>query len=190
MMNFFIQLDQELFLYLNRLGNQTWDSTMVFITGKWSWIPLYFLIIGGLITHFRQKAIVILLVIALTITVSDRFSSGFMKPTVKRLRPCQVFKKKNKVRILVYCGRYGFISSHASNTFALAFILSFVLRHTKYHRIISLGCFLWAFVVSYSRIYVGVHYPGDIFFGALAGLLWAFIICKIAQKYQVMPFYP
>jgi len=184
-----ITFDHELFLYLNSLGNETWDSTMIFITGKWSWVPFYLLIIAGLMYRFRKKTIPILVAIALTITISDRFSSGFMKPTIKRLRPCQNAELQENTRVLVHCGRYGFISSHASNTFALAFLLTFIFRRQKYVRVLGLGLFLWAFIVSYSRIYVGLHYPADIFFGAFAGIFWAFLVCKIAEQRKVIPFY-
>ncbi len=186
--HFLIKFDHKLFLYLNNLGNESWDSTMIFMTGKWSWIPFYVLVMAGLIYHFRNKSIPILLAIILTITISDRFSSGLMKPTFKRLRPCQNTELQEDIRILVHCGRYGFISSHASNTFALAFLLSFVFRQKIYFWAIASGLFLWAFVVSYSRIYVGVHYPADIFFGALSGIFWAFLICKIAEKRKIQSF--
>jgi len=189
MIDFLQHFDENLFVFLNNLAHPTLDPIFVFITGKWSWLPFYALIIAGLIYRFRKKSIVILLAVALTITASDRFSSGFMKPTIKRLRPCQKTDLQEDIRILVHCGRYGFVSSHASNTFALAFLLSFIFRREPYFRKVAWGIFGWAMVVSYSRIYVGVHYPADIFFGAITGIFWAYLICKLLEKRKFAPFW-
>ena len=168
------ELDHAAFLFLNGLHVYFLDDFMVLITKTATWIPFYALLVFFLYKKFGKNIFWVLLIIALTITLADQFASSFMKPLVARLRPCNVYK----VHLLVGCGEFGFISSHAANTFALAFLIANFFKKNW----IFFGMFLWASIVSYSRIYVGVHYPADLFFGALSGVFFAFFILKIFQN--------
>lgn len=199
MLDFIKQLDTELFLFLNQIYHPIADVFMLWATGDKAWLPFYALIIGILFWKYRLKALVVLVFIALTITAADQFASGFMKPTCKRLRPCHEPTLTEKVHLVTpNCGgKYGFISSHAANTFALALFLSLLAKkeffgvanqNKKNYFSLVAALFFWAFVVSYSRIYVGVHYPLDVFFGALAGCFFAYFFVQIAKKMKLQPF--
>jgi len=175
------ELDQEIFLYLNHRHSLNWDIFMEFCTDKKAWFPFYAVILLVLIRHFKAKVLFILVAVALTITAADLFASGFCKPFFGRLRPCYEPELDGLVHILARgCGgKFGFISSHAANTFGLATILT--LTTQKHFRYVWLF-FVWAAIVSYSRIYIGVHYPGDIIVGALSGIFWALIVYWIYTK--------
>jgi undecaprenyl-diphosphatase len=186
------EFDRQLFLFLNHAYHDSLSPFMLWATGDTAWLPLYLLIIVFLVWKFRVKAVAVLVVIALTITVADQFSSTFMKPTVQRLRPCYEPSLVGKVHLVTEgCGgKYGFVSSHAANTFALAMLLTLLLRKNRqqYSKTISISIFLWAFLVSYTRIYVGVHYPADVIGGALVGISVAWLFAKVAKELNVKPF--
>jgi len=167
-----LELDKELFLYLNGLGSPTWDWFWVFITNKISSIPIYAVLLYLLYKNFGlQKTLVALFCIALMITLTDQTSYA-VKHGVMRLRPCGEPALEGLGRFLKNCGRYGYFSGHATSSFALATFLSLLFKGR--YRFFTLLIFIWAIVVSYSRIYVGVHYPGDVLSGMLAGTLIAF----------------
>ena len=119
-----------------------------------------------------------LLAFALLITLADQSASGFFKPFFERLRPCHQPGIQEFVHTLKHCGgQYGFASSHASNTFALG-IFMWLLYRNLYGQLMI----LWAVLVSYSRIYAGVHYPGDIIMGAILGLISALIVYYLYKR--------
>jgi undecaprenyl-diphosphatase len=173
------QLDTELFLFLNRLHVPWLDPVMWFLSLTKVWIPLYLLLAGWVIYRYRRLSWVVLLAIGLTIVLSDRISSGVIKPAVCRLRPSHEPALRDKVYIVndYRGGKYGFVSSHAANTFALAMLMSLLVRKRRWVVLF----FLWAFLVSYSRIYLGVHYPCDILGGALVGMVCAYIVFRAMQ---------
>ncbi|MCX7987274.1 MAG: phosphatase PAP2 family protein [Bacteroidales bacterium] len=172
MLTFLSQLDTELFLLLNNLHTPWLDPLMWFLSLTKVWIPFYLLLAAWIVYIFRKKSWVILLAIGFTIFLSDRISSGIIKPTVCRLRPSHNPELQDKVHIVnnYRGGKYGFVSSHAANTFALAMFLSLLLKKRKW----SILFFIWAILVSYSRIYLGVHYPGDIIAAAILGMAIAY----------------
>jgi len=163
-----IHLDEQLFLWLNNLGTPTWDGFWLFITNKYNMAPLYLFLLGFSIWKWGWKKGlgvlgVALLMIAFTDQVTNLFKSGFA-----RLRPCHDPDIAPLMRLVkARCGgQFGFFSGHASNSFAVA--LFFVgLFHKQYPHMRWL--ILWAAMVAYSRVYVGVHYPLDIFCGAIFG---------------------
>lgn len=170
--------DKALMLYLNSLHNPALDSTMIFLSAKAVWIPLYLLIIGIIIKIYRKKSVVVILVIISLIGAADFISSSIIKPLAQRERPCHDTEINSKLYVPIGCGgAYGFVSSHSANTFALATILLLISRK-------KIWCllYLWAFSVAYSRIYLGVHYPGDIVCGALIGIILAFVFYLIYKN--------
>lgn len=178
MLETLVELDQQLFLWLNGWHADWLDPIMLAITGKNIWIPLYAVILFIVIRKLKWQSWSMLLAFALLITLADQSASGFFKPFFERFRPCHEPAIQDLVHLVKGCGgKYGFASSHASNTFALAFFLFFIYRNT--YAKIMIG---WAVLVSYSRIYVGVHYPGDILMGAILGLLAAIITYQLYKR--------
>ncbi len=172
------ELDQQFFLWLNWLHADWLDPIMLFITKRNPWIPLYALILFLVIRKLKWQSWSMILAFALLITLADQAASSFFKPFFERLRPCHEPAIQDLVHMVKGCGgQYGFASSHASNTFALAFFLWFIYRNN--YAKIMIG---WAVVVSYSRIYVGVHYPGDIIMGAILGIIAAIITYQLYKR--------
>lgn len=176
-----IEIDQSLFLRLNELHHPFFDPIMWWISDMLFWVPFYAFLMYLLIKketakwkNFDWKIIAFIVVsIALSITIADQVASGFCKPFFERLRPSHEPVLDGLVHLLkdpnghIYKGgQFGFISSHAANSFALAIFLLQLFKPLKWRYWLV----FWAIVVSYSRIYLGVHYPGDILGGALVGL--------------------
>lgn len=183
-MNFWPDLDTKLFLFLNGLHVAKLDPVMIFISGKFTWIPFYLILLYLVIRKYKWQSLWAILVIVMLVICSDQLSAHVFKPLFRRLRPCH----NESIRDLVYLptghcgGKYGFISSHACNVFALAVFLTRIMKR-KYKRVsrivFILVMFFWATIVAYSRIYLGVHYPGDILCGALVGALIGFLAGKL-----------
>ena len=172
-----ISFDQELFLILNNLHADWLDPVVFWATKTVVWIPLFAFLIYLLIKQYKTKTLVVLLFIGVSIFITDRTTSGFMKPGFERLRPSREPALENRVHLVngYTGGRYGFASSHAANSFGIAMFIWLLFRN-RYSKIGWL--FVWAFLFSYTRIYLGVHYPGDIAVGSMIGLLAGFIAYK------------
>ncbi len=173
MLETLINWDKALFFLINSHHSPFWDSVMLFVTNKGSWYLLYAIIIGFLIYSYRKHIWLPVIMIALTITIADQTSSGFLKPTVERLRPCKDPEIASQVRTPGGCGGlHGFTSSHASNHFGIAVLL--ILMGRNWSKWVWL--FLpWAAIIAYSRVYVGVHFPGDVIVGGIIGVIAAYI---------------
>ncbi len=184
-----VRLDKELFLYLNNLGSPDWDPFWLFLSGTWSAVPLYILLLYLSLKQMGpKKTLVLLVAVALLITATDQLAN-FFKYGLQRLRPCYDPEINTLMRLVKSScgGRYGFFSAHAANSFAAAFFCTCLLK-SKWN---ILGIFLlsWASLVSFSRIFIGVHFPLDVFTGALIGLILSWLFAKlyifVIHKYHV-----
>lgn len=173
------QWDRDLFVYLNSLGIEGFDSFWIFVTRIEVWIPL-FIFFGFLILHYYKgrKGLVVLTFLVLTFAATYLFTV-IVKDYVARLRPNNVEAFAELIRILQKPTSYSFFSGHASSSFSITTFIVLVLR--KYTKWIYLA-FIWPLIFVLSRIFVGVHYPSDILVGALVGTLFAFIFYNICTK--------
>ncbi len=174
-----LEYDKELFVYLNALGNENWDTFWMTITNQFSWIPLYLLF---LILIFKQlgwkKGLILVVFTALLVTFSDQFSN-LMKNTFERLRPNRDPSINEFIRILKNNKSFSFISGHATTSTAVTLFMHLTLRkHYKY----TLLFFIWPLLFAYSRIYIGVHFPIDLICGALFGMIIGFIFYRLSLK--------
>lgn len=181
------ELDRDLFLFLNDIRADWLDRPMYILTKGWAWAWIYVIIIYFLVKYYDWKtAIAAVLGVSLVITFADRGSVELFKEVFQRLRPSRNPLLEGQVELVtnfkgeIYRGgKYGFVSSHASNYFGLATYFSLILG--KFNRKWWFWMMLWALVVSYTRIYLGVHYPGDIFGGALFGMLCGLVAFLIVR---------
>lgn len=158
--------DKDFFLFLNGMHSPLWDYSMTLFTLTPVWILFYGTILFIIGKKHGKKSLFILVAIALMILCTDQFS-GILKHTVQRLRPSNDPAFSQLVHVFFRKGGlYGFVSAHAANTFAIATFTTLLFRNRRY----AVFIFLWATMIVYSRIYLGVHYPGDILFGAILGI--------------------
>lgn len=184
MLESLLQWDESLLLYLNQLGNESWDPIMVWVSKINVWIPFYLLLIGALAWRYQVRSLAwALLAVSLNVVATDQGSVRLFKNQFERLRPCHQEQLDGELRLPKgSCGgKYGFISSHASNTFGVAMLVGLMLRGLWPWALPLL--LSWAAFISYSRVYLGVHFPGDILAGALWGVLCATIIYRLFRKY-------
>jgi len=170
-----LQLDKDLFLFLNGLGTTTWDGFWMFYTTKLNWVPLYAILLYLMYKKLNTKMFVLtLIVIVLMVSFTDQVTNLFKNILFKRLRPCHEADLIDVMRLVKSrCGgRHGYFSGHASNSMAAAVFTGLMLK-SRYKYLIFIMLF-WAALMGYSRIYIGVHYPMDVLsgmiFGALSGL--------------------
>jgi undecaprenyl-diphosphatase len=183
MLKYLQTLDEKSFLFLNGKHNAFFDVIMYWASNQFVWIPLYITLFIFLLHRYKKAAWYILICVGLMITASDQLSSGLIKNLVERPRPSHAVSLAGQVHLSDAGpgGEYGFVSSHAANTFALVIFLSLVLpREQRPLKYLLTG---WAMLVSYSRIYNGVHYPGDVLGGILLGALLAFLFRKLFNHF-------
>lgn len=175
-----LQYDKDLFLFLNGLGTERWDGFWMFMTGTLNSLPLYLVLLYlSHKTFGLKKTAIVLVAIALLITCTDQLSN-FFKFGVGRLRPCHDPEVSPVMRLVKsYCGgQFGYFSAHAANSFGPAIFFTVLFRN----RVKYMGWILivWASIVAYSRIYIGVHYPLDVITGALVGSFFGWVFARLA----------
>jgi undecaprenyl-diphosphatase len=174
------KLDTEIFLFCNSKHNEFFDGIMLWASSKYIWLPLYLFFLYLVFKAAGKRTWVVAIAVGLLILASDQVSVHCFKLVFLRYRPCHNLLIQQLIHLNGDCGgTYGFISSHASNSFALAMFL-FLFFKDKI-RYFGIFVFVWAGLVSYSRVYNGVHYPADITVGALVGMLIALMIFKLYQ---------
>lgn len=176
-MDLILEWDKALLLFINGHTTPFFDNFFWLVSSKQAWIPFYLTLLYLFIKRAPKMAVVLIVVIVLTIVLSDQISSTFFKNVFQRLRPSHEPSLNEIVRVLFNYrgGQYGFVSSHAANSFGLATILALIFRN----KALTITLIIWAAIVSYSRIYLGVHYPADVIVGGLVGVLSALLCYKI-----------
>lgn len=173
------EFDQQLFIFLNSFNSPFWDKVMYAISGKLIWAPLYLAILVFLFINNKRKFFLILLFMIIAVTLADQSSVQLFKNVFHRLRPCHEPALEGMVHTVGgECGGlYGFVSSHAANSFNVA-LLSLLFIRKKWF---TVSIIFWALVIGYSRIYLGVHYPGDVIFGSLLGTFTGWGVYKLYE---------
>ena len=179
-----INIDIDISLFINSLHNGFFDIVMSYISGKYFWIPFYAFLLYLLIKQTKNKKNLLIYIasIILVIVLADQLSVHLFKNVFERLRPCH---NPNLTNILHTVdgkcgGQFGFVSSHASNVFALGVLLLNIFKN----KTLTIVLIVWATIVSYSRIYLGVHYFGDVFIGAIFGSAIGFAVYKLANFFS------
>ena len=174
------KIDEYLFRMINSAGWEQMDQLMILISSKWFWIPLYLYILHLIYKNYKDSFLKILLSLGLLIFLADFGSVHLFKEVFERARPCHFLEA---IRVVDGCGGpFGFISSHAANSFAIAFFIALLFRNFSGFAVL----FSWAVIIGFSRIYLGVHYPFDILGGMFWGLfvsLLVYYICKMKIKF-------
>lgn len=176
-------LDQSWFIWINQKATHPFlDTILPLMRESTFWIPLYLFLIIFVFVNFGKKGWIWLLFAALTVLLTDQISSGLIKNFVQRPRPCFDSNFYSQVRLLLdHCsGGYSFTSSHATNHYGIATFLFATLGsyfgHWKYL------LFVWASLICYAQVYVGVHYPLDVIVGAILGYIIGSIVYMAYQK--------
>lgn len=175
-------IDTEWFLAINTgMQNAFWDSVCPFMRNQKNWYVLYVMILWVCYRKWKNKSIWVLGGAALLVLISDQVSANLIKNTVQRLRPCNEPMLSGMVHNIVGCGKgYSFISAHATNHFAIAIFFS-VLFYPTYKWVPYIAV-VWAALIAFSQVYVGVHYPFDVICGAVLGVLLGYIGGRFISK--------
>jgi undecaprenyl-diphosphatase len=192
-----LHMDTEVLLAINGWHAPWADTVMWLISAKTTWIPLYLLLIGLLVWRYRKPAptsvkwlhkvpvcVVMIVAIVAAVGLADFIASGILKQWVARPRPSRVPELEGVLHLVngYKSGRYGFVSSHAANTMAVALLFSLIWRN----RIATIGLMLWVAANSYSRMYLGVHYPLDILGGLMVGTVVAIVARWVLKRLGVL----
>lgn len=179
-----MDLDRRLLVWLNSFRAGWLDPVMYYTSQTWFWIPLYLFLVWLVVKDFKKEWWIPIIGIGVTILIADQITASLMKPFFQRLRPSQEPSLQGIIQLVTHNGEiytgglYGFASSHAANTFGTATFFILVFRSTRSW---IKWLLLWAAGMTYTRIYLGVHYPGDILAGLTVGVLGALVGYKVYQ---------
>lgn len=182
MLDYLNDIDTDVLLAVNGLHDAFQDAMWWMVSAKWSSLLLVLALVWILLHQNRRHALLVLVMLALAFLLADQISSGLIKHLVERLRPTHDPSLGDAVHVVngYRGGMYGFVSSHAANAFAAATFLSLVIRH----RIVMISLFTWGLLQCYSRVYLGVHYPGDILGGLIVGILVGWLVWCLMRWIQ------
>jgi len=171
-----LEIDRDIFVFLNSLGSEPFDPFWEFITRQVSWIPVFALILYLAFKRLGWKhAILLILMVSVLVALTDQ-TTNLIKNTLQRLRPGNDPEIAGFIRAVQYRSSFSFVSGHASTSMAVTIFLYWVLRpYLKYMGLF----FIWPAIFAYSRIYLGLHYPGDILMGYLWGIITSFLVLKL-----------
>ena len=174
-----IQYDKELLVFINGMGSENWDGFWLLITNQLSWIPLYLLFFYLIFKVYGwKKGLGLVLLTALLVTFSDQFTV-FLKNYFERLRPNRDPSINGIIRILKNNSSFSFVSGHATTSSAVTLMMHLTIRKYYKHTLLF---FIWPIMFSYSRMYLGVHFPLDVTMGAILGLLIGYLFYILSLK--------
>ena len=180
MIDFLNEIDTAVFLFFNGMHAPFLDRFMVLFTGRFIWIPMYATIFILLVRHCgMRRAWIYALGIGLAILFTDQLCAAHIRPVIERLRPSNLANPLSELTIVVNNyrgGPYGFPSCHSANSFALATFMAFLFLRRR----LTAFIFGWAVLNSYTRLYLGVHYPGDLLVGAVIGSAIGYMCCRVS----------
>ena len=184
MLDFLIDIDTQIYLFFNGMHTPLLDRFMMLFTGRFIWIPMYVALAIMLLKTFGAKlAGIYLIAIGVAIALTDQTCATFIRPAVARLRPSNPANPLSAMAVIVdgyRGGRYGFPSCHSANSFALATFIGCLIRRPKFVAFII----IWAVLNSYTRLYLGVHYPGDLLIGAIIGSGFGYLCYRVARHIE------
>ena len=181
MLQFLQDLDAQILLFINSLHVPYFDRFMWLATTTVCWSIMFMVLLYVLGRRGWKQLLAVVVAIALVILIADLVSASVIKPLVARLRPTHDPDLSYMVHVVngYRGGRFSFVSSHAANTFAGALLISLVFRNRR----VGISIFLWAFIECYSRMYLGVHFLGDLICGALLGCASAWLVYALLHRY-------
>lgn len=182
MIDYLVDVDKTALLAVNGMYSVFQDAFWWMVSAKWSSLLLVLALLWILMRQNRRHALLVLLMVAVAVLVADQVSSGLIKHLVERLRPTHDPSLENAVHVIngYRGGMYGFVSSHAANFFAIATLVTLIMRRG----LVAAALYSWGLVQCYSRIYLGVHYPGDILGGMIVGLLAGWLVWCLMRWMQ------
>ena len=186
MLEYLLQLDRELLVYLNGLGSENWDGFFLHITKQLNWWPYFLLLIFLLLKKITPKQFLLLILVLTVFFIFTDQMTNLVKNTVERFRPVNDPGLKDIIRVVKSSKSWSFFSGHASNSSGSTLILFLILR--KYYKYTFL-MFLFPLLFAYTRIYLGLHFPGDILAGYAFGLMSGYgfykLFCYLNARYKL-----
>ena len=187
MLDKIIKIDQDVFLYFNQFNSSFFDNVMYWVSHPLFWIPLYLFFFYLLFKKFGLKPMLVMVIlIGVTFALTDLISVELFKKVFERLRPSHEPKLEGLVHLVdnYRGGQFGFVSSHAASVFGLATVMTLLLF--KEIKRFWIFVFLWAILVSYSRLYLGVHYPLDLICGGILGMSIGLLMFTIFKRFNIL----